>query len=86
MEWIISKTLGALLLPPGILLLVLLLALVLTWRRPRVARGLVLLTFLLLYAFSTSFVAGRLLGLLEDEPRDPAADRKSTRLNSSHRL
>ena len=75
MEWLIGKTVGSLLIPPGILLLILLGALALTWKRPRLARALVFLGCFLLYALSTSFVAGALLRLLEDEPRDPAADK-----------
>src|SRR5262245_29349808 len=60
--------------PPGILLVLLSIALFLTWRRPRLARGLVFFSVLALYALSTHFVASHLLKLLEPEPRDPRAD------------
>jgi uncharacterized SAM-binding protein YcdF (DUF218 family) len=73
-DWIIGKTIGALLIPPGILLLILLVGLALTWRRPPLARGLVAFTWVALYALSTSFVAGGLMRLLEPDPQDPAAD------------
>jgi len=75
MEWVIGKTLGALLVPPGILIVVLLAALALTWRRPPLARALVMFAVVALYALSTQFVSVSLLQLLQPEPRDPAADR-----------
>jgi uncharacterized SAM-binding protein YcdF (DUF218 family) len=77
MEWLLGKTLAALVMPLGIVLVVLLVAFALTWRRPPVARGLLLIALAALYALSTHFVAGGLLGLLEPEPRDAAADRSA---------
>lgn len=75
MEWLITNAIAALLLPPGIVLVVLLIALWLTWRRPRLARGLVFAAFLGLYALSTPFVADSLLQALEPAPRDPLEDK-----------
>ena len=75
MEWLIGKTAGALIIPPGILLVALLIAVLLTWRRPRLARGLLILTFIAFYALSTSFVSDHLLQLLQPEPRDVLGDR-----------
>src|SRR5262249_34993350 len=76
MEWVIGKTIGALLVPPGILLIALLGSLALTWRRPSLARGLLLLSVIALYALSTQFVADQLLlRMLEPEARDPTSDR-----------
>jgi uncharacterized SAM-binding protein YcdF (DUF218 family) len=75
MEWLITNVVAALFMPPGILLVLLLIAAYLTWRRPPLARGLVLFTFVALYALSTSFVADYLVRLIEPEPRDPLADR-----------
>ena len=75
MEWLITNAVAALLIPPGILLVLLLIAVYLTWRRPPLARGLVLFSVVALYALSTHFVAGYLVQLLEPEPRDPLADK-----------
>ena len=74
MDWVIGKTLGALLIPPGAILVLLLVAFALTWRRPPVARALLGVSILVLYAFSTGFVSGHLLLMLQPEPRDPRAD------------
>lgn len=75
MEWLITNVVAAFLMPPGILLVLLLIAVYLTWRRPPLARGLVLFSFVALYALSTSFVANYLVQSLEPEPRDPLADK-----------
>lgn len=75
MGWLITNAVAALLMPPGILLVLLLIAVYLTWRRPPLARGLVLFSVVALYALSTHFVAGYLVQLLEPEPRDPLADK-----------
>jgi len=75
MEWLITNALAALLAPPGIVLLVLLAALFLTWRRPPLARALVAIAVTALYLLSTPFVADSLLGILEPAPQDPVADR-----------
>lgn len=74
MEWLITNALTALLIPPGIVLVILLIALLLTWRRPPLARGLVFVAFFALYLLSTQFVADSLLKLLEPVPRNPLAD------------
>lgn len=75
MEWLITNAIAALLIPPGIVLVILLIALLLTWRRPRLARGLVFVAFIALYALSAPFVADALLQALEPPVRDPAADK-----------
>ena len=75
MEWLITNAVAAFLLPPGGLLLVLAAALYLTWRRPRLARGLVFLALIAFYALSTHFVAAELLRLLESRTPDPLADK-----------
>jgi len=75
MEWAIGKTIGALLVPPGIVLIALLCSLALTWRRPPLARGLLLVSVIAFYALSTHFVADHLLQMLEPEARDPITDR-----------
>lgn len=75
MDILIPRALGALLAPPGLLALVLLVAFGLARRRPRLARALLGAAALALYALSTPFVASRLLARLEPHPADPAADR-----------
>ena len=75
MEWLITNTVAALLMPPGILVVALLAAVLLQWRRPRLARGLVLFALIALYALSIPLLASHLLRMLEAEPRDPVADR-----------
>ena len=79
MEWLITNAVALPLMPPGILVVVLLVAPFLTWRRPQLARGLVFFSVLALYALSTQFVVSRLLQLLEPEPRDPSATRADRR-------
>ncbi len=74
MDWLMTNAIAALLLPPGIVLLVLLVALVLAWRRPLSAWKPLLLGFLLLYAFSTPFLGRTLLHILEPAYANPAAD------------
>lgn len=75
MEWLITNALAALLMPPGILVVALLAAVLLQWRRPRLARGLVLTALIALYGLSIPVLASHLLRLLEPEPRDPGADK-----------
>ncbi len=75
MEWLITNSIAAWLLPPGFLLLVLLAALLLGWRRPRLARGLLALSFVGLYALSTPIVSDRLRQWLEPTPREPLSDK-----------
>ena len=75
MEWAIGKTLGALLSPPGFLILALLAAFLLTWRRPPIARALTLVVVIVLYALSTPLVAVSLLQMLQPPLHNPASDR-----------
>jgi uncharacterized SAM-binding protein YcdF (DUF218 family) len=74
MEWLIAKALAALLAPLGIVLVILLVAAVVAWRRPLAAWRPVALAFIVLYPLSTHFVADQLLWWIEPAPRDPAAD------------
>lgn len=74
MEWLITNAIAALLMPLGIVLIVLLVALLLAWRRPLLAWRPLALAFIVLYVLSTQFVADGLLRWLEPAPRDPAAD------------
>ncbi len=75
MEFLLTNALAALLMPPGILVVILLVALVLTWRRPRVAQALVLVVFLALYALSTPYLGSFLLQLLQPAALDSQSDR-----------
>ncbi len=75
MEWLITKAFAALLAPLGIALVILLVAVLVAWRRPLAAWRPVALAFIVLYPLSTQFVADQLLWWLEPAPRDPAADR-----------
>jgi uncharacterized SAM-binding protein YcdF (DUF218 family) len=75
MEWLITKTIAALLAPLGIVLVILLVAAVVAWRRPLAAWRPVALAFIVLYPLSTHFVADQLLWWIEPAPRDPVADR-----------
>ena len=75
MEWLITNAIAAWLLPPGFVLVILLVALLLAKRRPRLSRGLAAFSFIGLYALSTPFVANQLRHWLEPAPRDPLADR-----------
>jgi len=74
MDWLMTNAIAALLLPPGIVVLILLVALVLAWRRPLSAWKPLLLGFLLLYALSTPFLGRTLLHVLEPAYANPAAD------------
>jgi len=74
MDWLMTNAIAALLLPPGIVLLILLVALVLAWRRPLSAWKPLLLGFLVLYALSTPFLGRTLLHILEPAYANPAAD------------
>lgn len=75
MEWLITNSIAAWLLPPGLVLVILLVALLLARRRPRLARGLTAFSFVTLYVLSTPFVAGELRQWLEPAPRDPLSDK-----------
>ena len=74
MEFLITNAVAGLLMPPGIVLLALLAALVLGWRRPRALRILVLTASMALYALSTSWLGGFLLYLLQPAPSEPRSD------------
>lgn len=74
MEWLITKTIAALLEPLGIVLIILLAGAAVAWTRPLAAWRPVVLAFALLYPLSTQYVADQLLWLLEPAPSDPAAD------------
>ena len=75
MEFLISRAIAALLAPLGIVLVILLVAVLVAWRRPLAAWRPVVLAFIVLYPLSTPFVADQLLWWLEPAPRDPAADK-----------
>jgi uncharacterized SAM-binding protein YcdF (DUF218 family) len=74
MEWLITNAIAALLLPPGIVLLILLVALLMTWRWPLLAWRPIAVAVVVLYLLSTQIVADGLLYLVEPGRRDPAAD------------
>ena len=74
MEFLITKSIAALLEPLGIVLVILVVAGVVAWRRPLSAWKPVVLAILVLYPLSTQFVADRLLWLIEPAPRDPVSD------------
>jgi uncharacterized SAM-binding protein YcdF (DUF218 family) len=74
MEWLISNAIGALFMPLGIVLFVLLVALLMAWRWPLLAWRPIAVAIVLLYALSTQFVADGLLYVLEPAPGKPAAD------------
>lgn len=75
MEWLITNSLAALLIPPGSLLLLAAIGALLALRKPRAGRSLVAIALIALYALSTHFVSGALLERLEPAPRDPLADK-----------
>ena len=75
MEWLITRTFAALLAPLSIALVILLVAVLVAWRRPLAAWRPVALAFMVLYPLSTQFVADQLLWWIEPAPRDPAADK-----------
>ena len=74
MEWLITNAAAAWLLPPGCVVAVLALGLVLTRRRPALARGLIAIALVALYGLSTPFAANQLRHHLESAPSDPVAD------------
>lgn len=74
MEWLITNAIATMLMPLGIVLIVLLVALLLAWRWPLHAWRPLALAFIVLYALSTQFVADGLLRWLEPKYRDPAAN------------
>lgn len=76
MEWLITNTIAALLMPPGNLLLLALIGALAAWWRPRIGRALVALALVALYVLSTHIVADALLNTLEPTPRDPLLDKR----------
>jgi uncharacterized SAM-binding protein YcdF (DUF218 family) len=73
-EWLISNVFATLLMPLSIVLVILLIALLMAWRRPLQAWRPIGIAIILLYALSTQIVANGLLYLLEPAPRDPTSD------------
>lgn len=71
MELVITNTLQSLLFPPGLILWLLLLALLLLRLRPRLARLLLWLSLLTGYLLSTSVVSGLLMEQLQRYPAIP---------------
>src|SRR6185295_6841530 len=74
MDWLISRAVEALLVPPGAILVLLLVVFALMWRRPPVARALLGAAILVFYALCTPFVSLHLLKSLQPAPADPRAD------------
>jgi uncharacterized SAM-binding protein YcdF (DUF218 family) len=73
-EWLITNSIAAWLLPPGSLLLLAAIGAIVARRRRRAGRALVALSLVALYAASTPFVADALIRMLEPAQRDPLAD------------
>lgn len=74
MDWLITNSIAALLLPPGIVLVIFLVALVLAWRRPLFAWRPLLLGFFVLYVLSMPFMGRTLLHILEPATANPVAN------------
>ncbi|MFN7088000.1 MAG: YdcF family protein [Burkholderiales bacterium] len=68
MEWLLTNGGALLLVPPGSLLVLAALGLLLARPRPRLGKSLVWAALLALYLLSTSYVSDRLLQTLESEP------------------
>lgn len=75
MEWWIVNSITALLLPPGCLLATAVAGALALRRMPRLGRSLIVLSLVMIYAFSTPYVAGKLVEALEPAERNPVADR-----------
>jgi uncharacterized SAM-binding protein YcdF (DUF218 family) len=73
-EWLITNAISAWLVPPGGILLIVIMGLLAMRQRPRLGRVVFLLGFGALYALSTVLVADALHGFLEPPPRDPLVD------------
>lgn len=65
MEWLVTRSITALLSPLGIVFLALLAAVLLAWKKPLIAWRPAVLALLVLYPLSTQFVADRLLEWIE---------------------
>lgn len=74
MNALINGAIAGVLSPPGIVLVVLLVALVSMRHRPRRARTLVLVAWVALYVLSTPYTGSLLLQLLQSEPLDTLSD------------
>ena len=74
MDYVITSAVAALVMPPANLPVLLVVAVLLTWRRPRLARVIVLTGLAALYALSMPAVSSRLLQTLEPAPQAPGAD------------
>lgn len=72
MEWVLRNAIASALLPPGILLVIGFVGLLLLARRPRAGVCLCAFALIALYALSTRYVAIALLRSLEPAHRDPA--------------
>ena len=72
-DWLIRNAIASVLMPPGCLLLLAAGGLLVLRRRPWLGRALLGLTFILLYALSTRFVADHLLHALETPWSNPLA-------------
>lgn len=75
MDWLITRTIAALIEPLGIVLIILLVGAALAWTRPLAGWRPIILAFVVLYPLSTPYVADHLLWLIEPAYRDPAADK-----------
>jgi uncharacterized SAM-binding protein YcdF (DUF218 family) len=75
MDWLITRTLAALVEPLGIVVVILIVATAVAWWRPLAGWRPVALALIVLYPLSTPYVADQLLWLIEPAYRDPAADK-----------
>lgn len=73
MEWVLRNAIASALLPPGLLLFIGFVGLLLLAKRPRIGVSLCAVALIALYALSTRYVAIALLQSLESAPGDPAA-------------
>jgi uncharacterized SAM-binding protein YcdF (DUF218 family) len=73
MEWVLRNAIASALLPPGLLLFIGFVGLLLLAKRPRIGVCLCAVALTALYALSTRYVAIALLQSLEPAPGDPAA-------------
>ena len=74
MEWLITNSIVALILPPGSLLLLAAAGALIALRHPRFGRSLIVAALLALWILSTPYVADALVRSLEPAPGDPLAD------------
>ncbi|HKU70457.1 MAG TPA: YdcF family protein [Burkholderiales bacterium] len=74
MEWLITNSIAAWLLPPGFIVAALAAAWLFARRRPRLARALLGLSLVTLYALSTPIASLELKRLIEPQPGGPLAD------------